>query len=79
MSRFPRDLPRNRAIAAFESLGFRLVRIGSHIAMARTNDDGTTTTLTLPNHSRIKSSTLRTICTQAGVGREDFLQATRES
>jgi len=35
--------------------------------MIRKNPDGTTTLLTLPNHKQIKSSTLRNICTQAGI------------
>lgn len=29
----------------------------------------------MPNHSRIKSSTLRTIMTQAGIPRDEFLRA----
>lgn len=30
---------------------------------------------TLPNHPRIKGSTLRTICSQAGIPRDEFLRA----
>jgi hypothetical protein len=44
-----------------ELLGFRLVREREHIAMLRQNPDGTTTPLTMPNHPKIKGSTLRTI------------------
>jgi hypothetical protein len=33
------------------------------------------TPLTLPNPSTLKASTLRTICTQAGIARDDFLRA----
>ncbi|HZY30557.1 MAG TPA: type II toxin-antitoxin system HicA family toxin [Candidatus Methylomirabilis sp.] len=33
------------------------------------------TPLTMPSHPRIKASTLRTICTQAGISREEFLHA----
>jgi hypothetical protein len=43
--------------------------------MLRRNPDGTKTPLTMPNQSKIKKSTLRTILTQAGISREDFLQA----
>jgi hypothetical protein len=43
--------------------------------MERENADGTKTRLTMPNHRNIKASTLRTICTQAGIPREDFLKA----
>jgi len=58
-----------------EELGFAVVREGNHIAMVRENPDGTRTPLTMPNHSRIKGSTLRTILTQAGIPRDEFLKA----
>jgi hypothetical protein len=29
----------------------------------------------MPNHATLKSSTLRAICTQAGIARQDFLKA----
>ena len=75
MQRFPVDGPRRRVIRAFELLGFRIVREGQHISMVRENPDGTRTPLTMPNHLRIKSATLRTICTQASISRVDFMQA----
>ncbi len=43
--------------------------------MVRENPDGTRTLLTMPNHRRIKSSTLRTILTQAGIPRDAFVAA----
>ena len=73
--RFPADAPRSRVVGALEELGFRLVREGNHIAMIRDNPDGTRTPLTLPNHQLIKGSTLRAICTQARIPRDDFLNA----
>ena len=73
--KFPVDAPRNRVIKAFEVLGFRLTRQREHIAMLRENADGSKTPLTMPGHPRIKRSTLRTICSGAGVSREDFLKA----
>ena len=75
MAKFPVDAPVRQVIKVFEALGFRTVRLGNHVAMARTNPDGTVTPLTMPNHLRIKASTLRTICTQVGISREDFLTA----
>lgn len=75
MSKFPVDAPLRKVIHALENLGFQLVREGNHIAMVRENQDGIRTPLTMPNHSTIKSSTLRTILTQAGISREDFLRA----
>lgn len=73
MGKFPVDAPRARVVRALEALGFRIVREREHIAMVRENPDGTRTPLTLPNHPHLKSSTLRTICTQAGISREEFL------
>jgi predicted RNA binding protein YcfA (HicA-like mRNA interferase family) len=75
MPKFPVDAPLTKVISALEHLGFRLVRTGNHIAMLRENADGTRTPLTLPNYQRIKGSTLRSILTQAGISRDDFVKA----
>ena len=75
MQKFVVDAPRTRVIKAFELLGFRLVREREHISMVRENPDGTRTPLTMPNHARIKGSTLRRICTQAQIPRDEFLKA----
>jgi predicted RNA binding protein YcfA (HicA-like mRNA interferase family) len=73
MSRFPVDAPLIRVIRTLEVLSFRVVRRGNHIAMVRDNPDGTKTPLTMPNHRTIKASTLRTMLTQVGIARDDFL------
>ena len=73
--KFPRDAPRQKIIKTFEILGFRVVRIGNHISMERSNPDGSKMPLTMPNHETIKGSTLRVICTQAGISRDEFLAA----
>ena len=75
MAKFPVDAPQAKVIKALEQLGFRIVREGNHIAMIRENADGTRTPLTLPNHRILKSSTLRTILTQSGIPRDEFLKA----
>jgi len=74
MPKFPVDAPLDKVIKVFEQLGFQLVREGNHIAMVRTNSDGTTTPLTMPNHRTLKSSTLRTILNQSGITRDEFLK-----
>lgn len=79
MAKFPVDAPERRVVAALTALGFRMVREHEHIAMVRENPDGTRTPLTMPNHPTIKASTLRTICTQAGISRDEFLAAYEES
>ncbi len=79
MGKFPSDVPKAKAIKTLERLGFRIVREREHVAMIRENPDGTRTPLTMPNHSRIKSSTLRTICTQSGISRHDFESAYNQS
>jgi predicted RNA binding protein YcfA (HicA-like mRNA interferase family) len=75
VSRFPRDLPRGRVLRALRSLGFEVVRTGTHISMARANGDGTTTPLTMPNHPHIKSWTLLEMCRQSGIDRDELLEA----
>jgi predicted RNA binding protein YcfA (HicA-like mRNA interferase family) len=73
--KFPRDAPKRKVIKVFENLGFKIVRLGKHISMIRESPDGTKTPLTMPNHEKIKGSTLRVICRQARIKREEFLKA----
>jgi predicted RNA binding protein YcfA (HicA-like mRNA interferase family) len=71
--KFPRDIPKNKVIKVLENLGFTVVRIGNHISMLKNNLDGSRTPLTMPNHNKIKASTLITICRQSNISREEFL------
>lgn len=75
MAKFPVDAPKQKVVKALEILGFRPVREKEHISMVRENPDGSRTPLTMPNHPKIKASTLRTICTQSGITRDEFLTA----
>ncbi len=75
MTKFPVDAPKRNVIRALEILGFRMVREKEHISMIRENSDGSKTPLTMPNHTKIKASTLRIICTQANISRDEFLKA----
>lgn len=75
MTKFPVDAPILKVVRALGKLGFQIVREGNHIALVRKNSDGTLTPMTIPNHSTIKKSTLRTILTQANIDRNDFLKA----
>ena len=76
--KFPTDASLEKVIKTPERLEFHIVRTGNHVAMVRDNADGTRTPLSLPNHRRVKGSTLRTILTQAQIARDEFLAAYQE-
>jgi predicted RNA binding protein YcfA (HicA-like mRNA interferase family) len=79
VTKFPVDAPKGRVLKALGLLGFRVVREREHVALVRENADGTRTPLTMPNHPHIKGSTLRTICSQSNIPREQFLKAYEQS
>jgi len=73
--KWPVDAPLARVLGTLALLGFAVVREGNHIALRRQNPDGSATPMTIPNHRVLKGSTLRTICAQANIARDDFLAA----
>jgi predicted RNA binding protein YcfA (HicA-like mRNA interferase family) len=79
MLKFPVDASKNQVIKAFESLGFYIVHERESIVMTKENEDSTQTPLVMPNQLLIKSGTLRAICTQIGISREEFLNAYNQS
>ena len=75
MGKFPVGAPKTKVLRALQTPGFELVREGPHLALQRRNTDGTVTPLPMPNHPKIKGSTLRTVCRQSDISREEFLKA----
>ncbi len=73
--KFPRTFPRNRVISTFNKLGFKLVRITKHIHMIKTDENGDPQYLTIPNYNFIYGGTIRKICSEANISREEFLRA----
>ncbi len=71
----PEVAPKDKVIHAFENLGYRLVRQGSHISMSCYTANGLQLPLTIPDIPEFKASTLRMIISRAGITKQDFLTA----
>ena len=72
--RFPVDAPLRDVLRALQGLGFVIAREGNNLSLVRENADGSRTMMTIPNQRTLKSSTLRTLLTQARIRREDSLK-----
>ena len=77
--KFPKNAPKEKVIKTLESLDFSIVRVGTRISMIRENQDGAKTPLTMPNHNTIKGSTLRVLCRQSGIKKNDFFESISKS
>lgn len=56
-----------------EAHGFQQVRQrGSHLVMQKSEDDGGTTTIPVPDHSELRTGSLRSIIRQSGLAVEAF-------
>ena len=75
MAKFPVDAPKHRVLKTLAELGFSVVREAEYISLSRDNPDGTKTPMTIPNHRTIKGSTLRRVCSLAGINRNVFIEA----
>lgn len=79
MGKFPVDADKARVFRALAALGFDVIREREHIALRRSNPDGTATPMTIPNDPHLKAATLRAICRQAGIERDDFIATYEQS
>jgi len=79
MPKFPVDAPIRKVLKTLGKLGFSITGEKERISMVRENSDGTKTPLTIPNHSIIKGSALRSICSQSKITRDDFIKTYNES
>jgi len=75
MPKFPVDAPKLRVIKALKRLGFELVREREQYCYGQRKLRWNKNPLIMPNHPKLKSFTLRTICTQTNISRDDFLKA----
>lgn len=60
-------------------LGFSVRRERGEVSLVRVNDDLSETTMTLPRHSTLKGPTIQSALRQAGISRDEFLDAYNKS
>ena len=76
--RLPRDIPKADVLRALSKLGFEVQHEREHLSLKSEQVEGRTGRMILPNHKRIKLSTLLTACRQAGINRAEFLAALQD-
>ncbi len=67
--------PRERVVSTLESLGYHVVRQGSHIALAHYTNTGRQYPLTIPDQTSYKASTIQSILSTAGIPLKEYLDA----
>jgi len=72
------DALRRKVIKAFETFGFKVVKVEITYQIVGENPDRTKTPLTMPNHERIKGSTLRVICREVGIKEKNSQKLMKE-
>ncbi len=68
------DTPKGKVIKALKKLGYELVREREHLNFK--NAQGTP--LSIPNHKKIKGSTLSTVMVRAGIDKGEFFALCRK-
>jgi len=58
-------------VRAFETFGWRVARRSNHIILVR---EGSTVTLSVPDHKEVAKGTLRSLIRSAGLTVEEFSQ-----
>ena len=77
MADYPREVPLETAIGALKSLGFDTKKTGRYISMSRSDPENPWMPITIPARGILPALILRTVCAQAGIGREEFLGTLR--
>jgi len=75
----PADAPKSRGSLRFDPPDLRWYGKRSTLPCGAETAGSGSDFLSMPNHATLKASTLRTVTTQAGITREDFLRAYQES
>lgn len=61
------DVSSERAVKSFKKAGFKIIRQGKHISMAKDR-----TIIIIPRHKRLNPWTLKTIIKKAGLADSEF-------
>jgi predicted RNA binding protein YcfA (HicA-like mRNA interferase family) len=71
----PELSPRERVVSALETLGYHVIRQGSHIALAHYTNTGRQYPLTIPDQTSYQASAIQSILNTAGIPLKEYLDA----